>query len=180
VRFASDRAGRTIGGVTYHGNCLSGATYTGHMTLTNNEIKYVDKLWARAKELAGDGQRLDNVRRAELSFRLWKADNFRAEFWFLNPTKLRVNENKKLYDDQHELLATDGMKGYLTEDNSTVTLDKGLIVWHNITDWQVQPEDFYNLKLYLLYPRMWSWRQLGRDNEGNVSNLLELIVKSIL
>jgi len=159
IRFASEEcAGRTIGGVTYHGDCLSGATYTGHLAMTNNEIRYTDALWAKAKELAGSQQCLDNVRRAELSFRLWKSDNFRAEFWPLNLTFSRTRNNKLLYDD----IAGFG------------------IFWHNVTDWMVQPEDFYNLKLYLLYPRMWSWRQLGKDNEGNVSNLLDLIIKSIL
>ena len=149
IRFASACAGRTIGGVTYHGDCLSGSTHTGHLALTNNEIKYIDHLWAKAKELAGNQQRLDNVKRAELSFRIWKSDNFRAEFWPVNLTFSRTKNNKRLYDD----IAGFG------------------ILWHNGTDWTVQPEDFYNLKLYLLYPRMWSWRQLGKGNEGQVKNL---------
>jgi len=164
LRFTADEcAGRTIGGVTYHTTSLDGCSKTGLLAMTNNEIKYTDALWAKAKELAGSERCLENVRRAEISFRTWKSDNFRAEFWPVNLTGSRMRSNKQLYDDLCELCTDDF--GY---------------VWHNQNDYLAQPEDFYNLKLYLLFPKMWSWRQLGRDNEGQVKNIFELLLKSIL
>ena len=158
IRFASlEGSGRTIGGVTYHTNSLNGDSQIAALCLTKNEVKYCNELWAKAKALSGGGVYLENVRRAELSYRMWKSDTFRDEFWPLK-LPLRMNENKKLYDDFAEFN----------------------ILYHNTVDWWVQPEDFYNLKLYLLYPRMWSWRQLGMGNEGEVNNIWELIWKSIL
>jgi len=173
LRFTADEAsGREIGGVTYHANSLEGSSVTGMLAMTNNEIKYADYLWARAKELAGSELCLENVRRAELSYRMWKSDTFRGEFWFFNLSKSRAKENQKLFGDFWELLATPRLvDGVLTEEKQ---------IWYNTVDWWVTQEDFYNLKLYLLWPKMWSWRQLGRDNEGAVTNFLELIYKSIL
>ena len=158
IRFASlEGSGRTIGGVTYHTNSLNGDSQIAALCLTKNEVRYCNELWAKAKELSGGGAYLDNVRRAELSWRMWKSDTFRDEFWPLNLTFSRTRSNMALYDDFAEFG----------------------ILYHNTVDWWVQPEDFYKLKLYLLYPRMWSWRQLGMGNEGNVDSLLELLWKSI-
>ncbi|MCL2512429.1 MAG: DUF4838 domain-containing protein [Oscillospiraceae bacterium] len=156
IRAASEEyGGRTIGGVTYHGNSLDGASVTGNFFLTKNEIKYVEGLWAKAKELAGGAKQLENVRRAELSFRIWKSDNFRGEFWPLKiPTSIRMDANKQLYDDIWELGVT----------------------WHNQADYLPTPDEFYDLQLYLLFPKYWSWRQLGRDNQGNVDSFLELLI----
>jgi len=173
LRFTAEEcSGRTLGGVTHHTNCLEGCSVTGLLAMTNNEIKYTDQLWAKAKELSGGGQCLENVRRAELSFRMWKSDNFRAEFSPINLTFKRARANMALFDDMWELLALPKIvNGQVTED---------LQIWHNVTDWWVNDVDFYNLRLYMVWPRMWSWRQLGKDYEGQVNNLLDLLIKSIL
>jgi len=85
----------------------------------------------------------------EASHRMWKADTFRGEFWPLRiSTGLRMNANKRLFEDFYELLGD----------------DKG---------------DFYALKIYLLFPKMWTWLQLGRSSEGNVSSFLELMWRTI-
>ena len=172
LRFtAEEAAGRTIRGVTYHTNSLEGCSKLGLLAMTGNELKYVDQLWCKAKELAGSALCLENVRRAELSYRMWKSDTFRGEFWPLNFTFSRTRSNKALYDDFWELLATPKLvEGVLLEEKQ---------IWYNDVDWWVTREDFYNLKVYLLYPKMWSWRQLGRDNEGQVSNVWQLLLKSI-
>ena len=41
---SEELTGRTIGGVTCHTNCLSGSTPTGNLAMTNNQVKYIDKL----------------------------------------------------------------------------------------------------------------------------------------
>ncbi|MCL2494639.1 MAG: DUF4838 domain-containing protein [Oscillospiraceae bacterium] len=173
LRFTAEEAsGREIGGVTYHTNSLEGSTKTGMLAMTNREIKYIDHLWDRARALAGSELCLNNVRRAELSWRMWKSDNFRGEFWFFNLAKSRTKENKKLFDDFWELLATPKLvDGVLTDD---------LQIWYNSVDWWITQDDFYALKAYRLWPKMWSWRQLGRDGEGVVTGFWDLLYKSIL
>ena len=121
-------------------------------------MKYIDKLWEAAKALsAGQPQQLLNLRRAELSWRIWKSENFRGEFWPLNLRESRMQCNAALFYDILELMDQQSEGGLY-----------------------VSREDFDNLSLKLLWPRMWTWRQLGRDNEGKVNNLLELLLAGIL
>ncbi|MCL2513561.1 MAG: DUF4838 domain-containing protein [Oscillospiraceae bacterium] len=156
LRISGDElSGKTIGGVQQHGQCQKGATTAGHFMATNNELKYCDALWENAKNLAS-GQQLVNIRRAEISYRIWKSENFRNEFWILK-TGSRVEANKSLFEDIWEL-------GLIEHDEGSLYLGA---------------DDFYELQLYLLTPRYWSWRQLGRDNEGNVSSFFEILFKMI-
>jgi len=159
IRITSEElTGRTIGGVTHHTNCLSGAQFQhGNLAMTNNQVKYIDKLWEAAKALsAGQPQQLLNLRRAELSWRIWKSENFRGEFWPLNPFEQRMPSNAELFYDILELMDQQS---------------EGAVY--------VSREDFDNLTLKLLWPRMWTWRQLGRDYEGKVNNIFELLIAAI-
>lgn len=69
------------------------------LNLKPNEIDYINALWAKAKELAESETCLQRVRRSELSWRYWKANNRFSEFSIAgNPTGWYY-ENKKLYND---------------------------------------------------------------------------------
>ncbi|MCL2512565.1 MAG: DUF4838 domain-containing protein [Oscillospiraceae bacterium] len=155
IRIASEElTGRTIGGVTYHTNCLSGSTPVGNLAMTNNQVKYINKLWDKAKELsAGQPQQLINIRRAELSWRMWKSDNLRGEFWPINLTGSRMKSNTALFND---------------------IIDLG-IEQHSEGGLYVKAEDFEELQLNLLTARYWSWRQIGRSHEGNIHNVWEML-----
>ncbi|NLA77865.1 MAG: DUF4838 domain-containing protein, partial [Clostridiales bacterium] len=52
----------------------------GMLSMTDNEIAYCDDLWNNAKNLAQTPEMLKNVERSELSWRLWKSANRKAEF----------------------------------------------------------------------------------------------------
>jgi|GEM_PF-1022224 len=175
VRFAPENAGKTIAGATFHNSSMNGHTQIGALSLTKNEIKYVDGLWEKAKEMAATKAQLDNVRRAELSWRMWKSDNFRGEFWFFDIRRSRMEENKKLYDDCWELLYWEQK---FTDFFGNERDFKG--IWHNTIDWWVTPDEFYDLQLYILYPRSWSWKQLGVRHEGLYDNFWDLIYNSFL
>jgi len=180
IRIASEEGtGRTIGGVTYHSNCMDGASTKGILALTTNQIKYIEGLWEKAGELAGSDWQLDNVRRAELSFRTWKGDNFRREFSIFNPFKSRIKANKDLYDDYYELLFTEQVF-YDVYGNRREY--RG--IYHNGIDWWVTPSQFYRMKLYRLYPKLWSWRQIGGSQavyyEQEVHTFWQLLFKAIL
>ena len=159
IRITSEElTGKTIGGVTYHTNCLSGATPIGNLCMTNNQLKYIDKLWEKAKALTGAArqeQQLLNMRRAELSWRIWKSDNFRGEFW---PLRMRMRSNRELFGDIWAL-------GIQQHSEAGYPDDPGY----------VKPEDFQALRLDLLTPRYWAWRQLGRDNEGKIHNVWQML-----
>jgi len=72
------------------------------LNLKPNEITYIDELWAKAKELAQDDTQLLRVRRSEVSWRYWKANNRFGEYSPVgNPTGW-YGENKKLYEDMKE------------------------------------------------------------------------------
>jgi len=154
MRAASEEySGRTICGKQFHTRYDDGATSTGMMSLSNKEIAYCDGLWAKAKSMATEDWQLVNIRRAELSYRIWKSGNMRGEF---SPFKLRsrFRNNKLLFDDIWELDCTQ----------------------HNQTEYgYVTPEEFYSLKIYHMPPQYWNWRQLGRNNQGKVSNFREML-----
>jgi len=100
-----------------------------------------------SEELSGrtvGGVQLRSLRLAELSWRVWKADAFRGEFWFFNIPGTHRKSNRALFYD---------------------ILDLG-ITWHNEDAKYVTAEDFEKLQLDILTPRYWNWRALGRENEG--------------
>ena len=156
---SEELTGRTIGSVQYHTNCLSGGTPIGDLAATNNEVKYVDRLWEKAKELTAasaypqkDAQ-LRNIRMAELSWRSWKGDNFRGEFWLLSIPATRQKSNTQLFNDIKELGVS----------------------MHNEDSAYVSAEDFEKLQLKLLTPRYWCWRAIGRENEGKLDNFWQVL-----
>jgi len=159
LRIATEElTGRTVGGVQYHTQCQGGSTQEGTLCMTNNEIKYVDALWANAKALtaaAGQEAQLENLKRAEISWRIWKSDNLRGEFALpFNLPGRRWESNKKLYADMREL---------------------GVIQHDQGSDY-VKPEAFDELMLYILTPKYWSWRQIGRSYEGNIHSVFEMLI----
>lgn len=72
------------------------------LNLKPNEIDYINNLWAKAKELAQDKTHLDNVRRSELCWRYWKANNRFSEYSIAGNPFGWYGENKKLYADFKE------------------------------------------------------------------------------
>ena len=69
------------------------------LDLKPNQVRYADKLWEKAIELAGDEACEQNVLRSQLSWRFWKGCNRAAEFsrWQLPGKWLAANE--ALYSD---------------------------------------------------------------------------------
>ena len=72
------------------------------LNLKPNEIDYINNLWAKAKEKAQDKTHLDNVRRSELSWRYWKANNRFSEYSIAGNPFGWYGENKKLFADFKE------------------------------------------------------------------------------
>ena len=161
IRVVSEElSGQTIAGAQQHSDCLGGGTATGNLLCTDNQLQYVDALWAKAKELtaaSADPQKeaqLRGVRMAELSWRVWKGDSFRGEFWPLQlPLFVRQKSNTDLFYDIKEL---------------------GLVM-HDEDSKYVSEEDFEKLDLQLLSPRYWCWRAIGRENEGKLENIWQVI-----
>jgi len=69
------------------------------LNLRPNQVRYADKLWSKAVELAGSETCEQNVLRSQLSWRFWKGCNRAAEFsrWQLPGRWLAANE--QLYND---------------------------------------------------------------------------------
>jgi len=99
-------------------------------------MKYIDALWANAKALAADDRQLTNLRRAEISWRIWKADTLHGEFSLL---KKRTQSNRQLLSDIWELGLTQ----------------------HGFDHLYVTAEESDSLKIYNLTPRYWTRRMLG-------------------
>jgi len=72
------------------------------LNLKPNEIDYVNSLWVKAKEKAQSDYYLTNVRRSELSWRYWKANNRFSEYSIAGNPLGWYDENKKLYADFQE------------------------------------------------------------------------------
>ena len=71
----------------------------GLLNLKPNQIRYADRLWAKAIELAGDEICEQNVLRSQLSWRFWKACNRVCEFSRLQLPGKWLAANEALYDD---------------------------------------------------------------------------------
>ena len=87
------------------------------LNLKPNEIDYINTLWVKAKELAQDKTHLDNVRRSEISWRYWKANNRFSEYSPVANPLGWYNENKKLYADFKEFGITRIREARLMADN---------------------------------------------------------------
>ena len=138
IRITSEElTGRTSAlGIERHFERTAGPGKKGLLSVKKNEMKYIDELWANAKGLAKEDWQLTNLRRAEISWRIWKADTLKGEFSLF--TK-RTVANRQLLADIWELgLTTHGF------DHLYVTV-----------------EESDRLHIYNLTPRYWTRRMLG-------------------
>ncbi|MCL2513978.1 MAG: hypothetical protein FWF08_08750, partial [Oscillospiraceae bacterium] len=151
IRVMGDElTGRTILGKTYHFERTTGPANKGLLYMTRGERAYVDGLWAKAKELTEDERQLVNVRRDEISYRVWKTDTLKSLFGMFS---FDGNNNKQLLRDIWELnVANHGF------DHSYVTV-----------------EESERLGIYNFTPRYWTWRMLGYATRDRANNFLELL-----
>ncbi len=89
------------------------------LSLTKNEIKYIDELWVNAKALAVDEEIRENVERSELSWRYWKGCNRVREFSRTENFSGWMDENRRLYEDFKRLGITQLREGRPMKDNIT-------------------------------------------------------------
>jgi hypothetical protein len=144
IRIACEElTGRKVWGVTRHFDRTDGPGTKGLLSIKKGERKYIDALWAQAKALAKEDWQLVNVRRAEISYRIWKADTLKDEFSFFAK---RAQNNRQLLADIWELgLTTHGFHHkYITVEQSDA------------------------LKIYNLTPRYWTGRMLGYTTIGGI------------
>ena len=93
-----------------------------------------------------------NLRRAQLTHRVWKADTMKGEFSGLFSSG-RIANNRQLLEDIWELDVT-----ILGFDHKFVTV-----------------EESERLKIYRLMPRYWSWRQLGYGTKEKAQTFPQLL-----
>jgi len=142
--------GRKVGGRVRHFDRTTGAGNKGLLHIKRDELKYVDALWENAKALTKEDWQLTNVRRAEISYRIWKADTFKDEFSLFGK---RTQNNRQLLEDIWELgLTTHGF------DHIYVTV-----------------EESERLGIYRLTPRYWTWRMLGYRTREKANNFPQLL-----
>lgn len=68
------------------------------LDFTDEDVAYCDGLWEAAKSACKDEGQLQNIKRSELSWRIWKASNFVGEFSGIF-SQTRIDNNKVLYAD---------------------------------------------------------------------------------
>lgn len=87
----------------------------GVMNLSQNDISYIDTIWADAKKVETlSEEQLKNVRLSEISWRVWKSTKGTREFGFMTV----YASNEQLYKDMKELGITrisEGAEGLLAE-----------------------------------------------------------------
>jgi len=148
IRIAGEElTGRKVWGKTGHFDRGQGAGNKGLLYMKRGELEYVDALWENALALGGEGWQLANLRRAQLTHRVWKADTMKGEFRGLFSSG-RIASNKQLLEDIWELDVT-----ILGFDHKFVTVEQS-----------------ERLKIYRLMPRYWSGRQLGYDVIGGIDS----------
>jgi len=69
------------------------------LDLKPNQVRYADRLWAQALELAGSETCKQNILRSQLSWRFWKGCNFTGEFSRLQWPGKWLAANRLLYYD---------------------------------------------------------------------------------
>jgi len=127
-----------------HFLCTESIANKGLLRIKGRDVKYITGLWENALALAKEGPQRTNLRRAALSYQVWKADAMRGEFSLLSPK--RIQSNKQLLSDLWELEVPQHCMGI--EDGRFITV-----------------EESEQLKLYRLIPRYWCWRQLGQSTK---------------
>ncbi|MCL2299620.1 MAG: DUF4838 domain-containing protein, partial [Firmicutes bacterium] len=98
------------------------------LDLKPNQVRYADKLWEKAVELAGDDACRQNVLRSQLSWRFWKACNRAGEFSRLQGPKKWQAANEQLYRD----FAAFGVTRY----------SEGALLREDVNSWRGTPEDW--------------------------------------
>lgn len=78
----------------------SGKTLYG---MTNDDVRYCDGLWEKAKAEAQNEDQLSQILRSELCWRYWKCSNKRGEFSRFQFPYLWMSANKGLYDSLVEM-----------------------------------------------------------------------------
>jgi hypothetical protein len=144
IRIASEElTGRKIWGRQYHFERTSGPAKKGLLSMSGKQLKYIDALWKNAKALAREGWQLENLRRAEISWRVWKADTLRGEF---SVFEKRAQNNRRLLSDIWELGLTQ----------------------HGFHHKYITAEQSDALRIHNLTPRYWTGRMLGYTTVGGV------------
>ncbi|MEI6578986.1 MAG: DUF4838 domain-containing protein [Eubacteriales bacterium] len=150
---SDDCSGKTIAGIKNHMTCCGDNTGPGYLAMTKKQIKYCDNLWVKAKGLAKEDWQLANLRKDEVSWRTWKAYNLLGEFSRAQVPSVWVKSNKDLFKDIIALGLTQYDPG-----NDYVTLD-----------------EFNKLDLGYLFPKYWTWRQLGKERQTTANNLWDIV-----
>ncbi len=83
----------------FHVSIFKNMTHPGVFILTPNQVEYCNDLWSKAAQLAENETQLRNIKMSELSWRYWKACNWRSEFSRLRWVKNWISENEVLYRD---------------------------------------------------------------------------------
>jgi len=155
LRMVSEECnGKSFLGVQMHMICAAEPTDPGLLSMGKKQVAYCNELWANAKALAKEDWQLKNLRSCEISWRVWKADNFAGEFSLFQLPSKRVDANKQLFADLYEF-------GITKQDGNGVFVSK---------------EDFDKFSLYKLMPTFWTRDRLGRENLATANNLFDLIL----
>ncbi len=99
VREYIDMTSRKTGAYPLHNIIYSSMLNPGVLLLTDNEVAYMDELWAAAKRLCETPWQLRNIELSELSWRYWKGCNMRGEFEDDKGSGARAAAHEKLYND---------------------------------------------------------------------------------
>jgi len=151
IRITSEElTGKEVFGITGHFDRTTGPGNEGLLFMKGSEVKYVDALWKNAKALAKEYWQLTNVKRAEISYRIWKADTLKGEFSLF---ARRAKNNRQLLADIWELGLTQ----------------------HGFDHVYATVEESERLSIYYLTPRYWCWRQLGYTTKEKAKNFPQLI-----
>ena len=146
--------GKSFLGVQMHMVCAAEPTDPGLLSMGKKQVVYCNELWKNAKALAKEDWQLKNLRSCEISWRVWKSDNFAGEFSLLQLPSKRVDANKQLFADIYEF-------GITQQDGNGVFVSK---------------EYFDKFSLYKLMPTFWTKDRLGRENLAAANSLLDLIL----
>lgn len=95
IRFTCSKTGQK----DTHMGIFKDITDKSILSVTKNEIAYIDGLWENAKSLSNNDIIYENIEKSELSWRYYKACNKKAEFSRISNAAGWIDENKKFYED---------------------------------------------------------------------------------
>ncbi len=104
-------------------------TETEHLTIyqpsdqtlydfSDDDVKYCNTLWQKAKDEAETDEQLQQIRRSELSWRFWKCSNKRSEFSLFQFPYVYMNARETLHNDLKEMgviVFSEGSRGTLSD-----------------------------------------------------------------